>query len=59
MRWRIVAAAIVGAGGLALGVDNGAVLGILALVAAFGSEAVLLAVRLRQLDRGPGRLFEG
>ena len=50
--------ALVGSVGLALGVTNGATLGLAALVAAFASEALVLAHRLRTLDRRTPRLFE-
>jgi hypothetical protein len=49
----------VGLAGLLLGVENGANLGMLALIAAFATEAALLAGRLRRLDRRNARLFEG
>ena len=55
---RIAAAALVGMLGLALDVTNGATLGIAALVAAFGSEAMVLAQRLRTLDARTPRPFE-
>jgi len=52
--------AVVIAAGLALsfGIENGATIGMAALVAAFGSEATLLGVRLARLDRLTPRLFE-
>lgn len=56
---RIAAVAVVGLAGLLLGVENGANLGMLALIAAFATEAALLAGRLRRLDRSNARLFEG
>lgn len=56
---RVGAVAVVGLMGLLLGVENGANLGMLALIAAFASEAALLAARLRRLDRDNARLFEG
>jgi hypothetical protein len=56
---RIGAVAVVGLAGLLLGVENGANLGMLALIAAFATEAALLAGRLRRLDRRNARLFEG
>ena len=55
---RIAAVAVVGAAGLLSGISNGATLGMLALIAAFSAEAVLLSMRLRRLDRGTPRLFE-
>jgi len=55
---RVGAAAVVGGGGLLLGVENGATLGIAALIAAFAAEAAVLGLRLRRLDRQTPRLFE-
>ena len=55
-----VLAGVLGLGAAALlpGLDNGANIGMLALIAAFGVEAVLLALRLRRLDRRTAGLFE-
>ncbi|MEM7252531.1 MAG: hypothetical protein AAF493_14035 [Pseudomonadota bacterium] len=54
---RIVAVAAVGAGAVAMGFGNGATVGLVAMVVAFGAEGVVLLVKLRRLD-GPGkRLF--
>jgi hypothetical protein len=55
---RVAAVAAVGATGLVLGVERGATLGMLALIAAFTAEALLLGDRLRRLDRRAQRLFE-
>ena len=55
---RVAAAAAVGGVGLMLDVANGATLGILALVAAFGGEALLLGARLRRLGRRAGGVFD-
>lgn len=55
---RVGAAAVVGGAGLLLGVENGATLGIAALIAAFAAEAAVLGLRLRRLDRQTPRLFE-
>ena len=38
---------------------NGAVVGIIALIAAFGAEGLVLGWRLLSLDRKPQRLFDG
>ena len=54
---RIAVVAVLSAAALWLGMDNGAQLGIMALIAAFAAEALLLGARLRRLDRAPRRLF--
>ena len=54
---RIAIVAIVSVTALWLGVNNGAQLGVMALIAAFAGEALLLGWRLRRLDRSPARLF--
>jgi Na+-driven multidrug efflux pump len=54
---RVAAVALVGALGLLLEIRNGASIGIVALVAAFGAEALLLGARLRRLDRSTSGLF--
>jgi Na+-driven multidrug efflux pump len=54
---RIAIVTVVGSVALWLGVENGAQLGIAALIAAFSGEALLLGIRSRQLDRAPLRLF--
>lgn len=56
---RISAVMLVGVLGILIGAEDGAMLGMLALIVAFGSEAAVLAVRLRQLDRREPRLFAG
>lgn len=55
---RIAAVGVVGVIALMLGVENGASLGMVALIAAFGAEAALLAARLRRLDQRSTRLFD-
>jgi len=54
---RIAIVTVVGSAALGTGVENGAQLGIAALIAAFSGEALLLGIRSRQLDRAPLRLF--
>ena len=54
---RVVAVLAVGIIVLATGAHNGAMVGMVALVVAFGSEAALLLWRLIRLDRGRTRLF--
>ena len=54
---RIAMVTLVSSIALWLDASNGAQLGMLALIAAFGGEAVLLGLRSRQLDRAPRRLF--
>jgi progressive ankylosis protein len=48
---RIAAVAGVGAIGVALEVSDGAMVGLLAMAVAFGSEGLILGIRLVQLDR--------
>jgi progressive ankylosis protein len=48
---RVAAVILTGVIGLTTGASNGAMLGMLALVLAFGSEATVLGIRLVQLDR--------
>lgn len=55
---RLMAVVIVAGLALSFGMENGATIGMAALVAAFGSEAVLLGARLARLDRLTPRLFE-
>ncbi|MCP5155264.1 MAG: hypothetical protein H6983_13930 [Ectothiorhodospiraceae bacterium] len=55
---RLAAVALVGALALLLDIDNGALIGVLALTGAFATEGVLLTWRLRRLDQGTPRLFE-
>jgi len=54
---RVLAVLAVGATALATDAKNGAMVGMIALIVAFGSEAVLLLWRLIRLDRGRTRLF--
>ena len=49
---------VVGTLGWLLDAGNGATVGMLALIAAFAAEALLLGHRLRRLDAREPRLFE-
>jgi hypothetical protein len=55
---RIAAVVVAGAVAVMLDVDNGAVMGMVALIAASATECAILLQRLRVLDRGRPRLFE-
>ena len=48
---RIAAVVLAGVIGIAVGASNGAMLGMVALILAFTSEATVLGIRLIQLDR--------
>lgn len=54
---RIVAAGAVGAIALTMTEVNGAVVGMLSLIAAFATEAVMLGVRVLQVERREHGLF--
>ena len=54
---RVFAVLLVGVVALLTGAENGAMVGMLALIVAFGSEAALLIWRLVRLDQKPIRLF--
>ena len=54
---RLLAVGAVGGAGLALGVENGATMGMAALIAAFAAEALWLGVRLVRLHRRLPGLF--
>ena len=54
---RIAMVTVVSAIALFMGANNGAQLGIVAIIAAFSAEALLLGIRSRRLDRAPLRLF--
>jgi progressive ankylosis protein len=54
---RIVAVGLVGFVGAAVGATDGAMLGILGLIFAFGAEAIVLGWRLIVIDRKGPRLF--
>ncbi|MEM7408554.1 MAG: hypothetical protein AAF458_24935 [Pseudomonadota bacterium] len=54
---RICAVALTGTVALTVGAENGAMVGLAALTFAFGAEAVVLGVRLWQLERRPPGLF--
>jgi Na+-driven multidrug efflux pump len=55
---RIIAVFAVGAFAISYGADNGAMIGMLALTIAFGTEATYLAWQLLRLDRRQPRLFD-
>jgi hypothetical protein len=54
---RIVAVGVLGVAALSLSDANGAVVGVLALIAAFTTEALILGARVLYAERREGGLF--